>query len=402
MKRLCMLFIVAMLGIAVSGCGSDDEGTTAASGNGETTEASGEPIVLGFAIGETGFMEPYDVSALTAAELAVEDINAEGGVNGRQLEIITEDTKSEPEQGGNAATKLIDEGADVIVTSCDFDQGSPAAIVAQQEGLLAFSTCAASTSFGPEGIGPLAFTMATAAPVEGATMAEWAFNEKGWTKAFSLHDDTIEFTKQTTAGFEERFEELGGELVGKATFKQGDQSIASQINEIKSSDAEFIWFTSYNPTMSAAIKQIRSAGVDLPILGDEDLDGDYWREAVPNLTNVFYTTYGSIYGDDSNPAINEIVERYEETTGSPPDTSLFLTGYATVEAIAEAIRRAGTTEGAALQAELEQFSNEDFLLPTTFTPEQHISFARTLRIMEIDGDETRLVTEFAPESVPLP
>lgn len=397
MKRLfaCMAVVVAAAGLAACGSGSGDESSSSDEG----------PITLGFAIGETGFMEPYDVPARTVAEMAVEDINAAGGIDGRELEIISANTKSKPELAGNAATQVISDGADVVVTSCDFDQGSPAAIVAQEAGKLAISTCAASTAFGPEGIGPLAFTMATAAPVEGAAMAEWGYNEKGWKTSATILDDTLEFTKQTTAGFISRWEELGGEVLKETTFKQGDPSIASQINEIKGLDTppDVLWLSSYMPSQASALKQIRAAGLDMPILGDEDLDGDYWKEAVPDISDVYYATYASIFGDDSDPAINKLLDRYEEQEGKLPDTALFLTGYAMVQAIEKAVANSdGSTEGTDLQAALEEFDNEDLLLPTTFTPEEHISFKRTLRIMEIQDGKTTLVKEFSPESVPLP
>lgn len=397
MKRLfaCMAVVVAAVGLTACGSGSGDESSSSDEG----------PITLGFAIGETGFMEPYDVPARTVAEMAVADINEAGGIDGRDLEIISANTKSKPELAGNAATQVISDGADVVVTSCDFDQGSPAAIVAQEAGKLAISTCAASTAFGPSGIGPLAFTMATAAPVEGAAMAEWGYNEKGWKTSATILDDTLEFTKQTTAGFISRWEELGGEVLKETTFKQGDPSIASQINEIKSLDTppDVLWLSSYMPGEASAIKQIRAAGLDMPILGDEDLDGDYWKEAVPGVSDVYYATYASLYGDDSNPEVNKLLERYKEQEGKLPDTALFLTGYAMVQAIEKAVANAdGSTEGTDLQAALEEFDDEDLLLPTTFTPEEHISFKRTLRIMQIQDGKTSLVKEFSPESVPVP
>ncbi len=398
MKRLIALFAALFIVVGLAACGSGS-GDDSSSGEGD----SSDPIVLGFAIGETGFMAPYDLPARTVAQMAVDDINADGGVDGRDLKIVSANTKSKPELAGNAATQVIDDGAEIVVVSCDFDQGSPAAIVAQQAGKLVFSTCAASTDFGPSGIGPLAFTMATAAPVEGAAMAEWAYNEKGLKSAYTLLDDTLEFTKQTTAAFTERWKGLGGEIAGASTFKQGDASIASQINEIKSlpEPPDAIWLASYNPGAASALKQIRAAGLDMPILGDEDLDGDYWKAAVPDISDVFYATYASLYGDDADPKINQLLERYKKQEGKLPDTSLFLTGYAAVQAIAKAVEGAdGSTEGTDLQAQLEKFDNEKLLLPTTFTSDNHISFKRTLRIMEIQNGKTKLVTEFSPTSVP--
>jgi branched-chain amino acid transport system substrate-binding protein len=244
--------------------------------------------------------------------------------------------------------------------------------------------------------------MATAAPAEGAAMAEWAV-EQGYENGASLLDDTIEFTKQSDYGFRTRFEELGGNLVAEETFKQGDASIASQINALKSADPDFVYLASYMPDQASAMKQMRAAGLDMPILADEDVDGDYWKEAVPGISDVWYATYGSIYGDDPDETINELVDRYEEETGKLPDNATFLTGYAMVQAIAQAVEGAdGSTEGTALQEQLQTFDDEDLLLPTTFTEEDHITLNRTLRIMEIQDEKSSFVEEWTPENVPVP
>ncbi len=396
MKRMSVLIAAMALLLGLASCGSGSGSST----DSNNTTASG-PIKLGFAIGETGFMAPFDNPAKVAAEFAMDDINAEGGAAGRKFTETVADQKSKPELSGDAATQVLSEGANVVVTSCDFDQGSPAALVAQNQGVLAFSTCAASTAFGPQGIGPLAFTMATAAPAEGATMAEFA-DERGWKQGATLLDDTIEFDKQSEYGFEKRFTQLGGKLE-QQTFKQGDQSIASQINAIKQSDPDFIYLASYMPGEASAMKQIRAAGIDVPILADEDVDGDYWKEAVPDVSDVYYATYASIYGDDPDAKVNELVDRYQKKTGKLPDTSAFLTGYAMVQAIAKAVEDAdGSTEGTALQKQLQTFDNEPLLLPTTFTDENHITLKRTLRIMQIQDGKTTFLKEATPKVVPIP
>jgi branched-chain amino acid transport system substrate-binding protein len=392
--------IALILGLAACGSGSGDDSS------GDSTEASSdEPLTLGFAIGKTGFMEPFDVPAQTSANFAIEDINAEGGIDGRQVETVTADMKSKPELAGDAATKVIDDGADIVVTSCDFDQGSPAAVVAQDQNKLAYSTCAASIAFGPQGIGPLAFTMGTAGSGEGAAMAEWAYEDKDWRSAYTLLDDTIQFTKESVFGFEETWKRLGGDLVGSDTWKQTDQSIASQINTIKglNPQPDFIYISSYMPGEASAVKQIRAAGIDLPLLGDEDLDGDYWKEAVPGLSDVYYSTYASIYGDDPDDKVNELVDRYKQESGNLPDTSAFLTGYAMVQAIKNAVEGAdGSTDGQALADQLQTFDNEDLLLPTTYDDEFHITLSRTLRIMQIQDGKTSFVDEWTPKDVPIP
>jgi branched-chain amino acid transport system substrate-binding protein len=403
-RALVALVLALVASVGLAACGSSGKKDSGSSGGGGSSSApSTKPITLGFAIGQTGFMTAYDGPPKLAAQLAIDDINKAGGVNGRKLRIVSADTKSKAELAGDAATQVLGDGADIVVTSCDFDLGSPAAIVAQNAGKLAFSTCAASAAFGPAGIGPLAYTMATAANAEGATMAEYASSAKHYKSAYVLVDNTLEFTKQSTYGFTHRWSQLGGTL-GQDTFKQDDQSIEAQITRLKglSKQPDFIYLASYMPGEAKAIKQIRDAGVNLPILADEDVDGDYWKGAVPHLSGVTYTTYTSIYGDDPDAKVNELVQRYTSQAGKKPDTGSFITGYAMVQAIAKAIAaNGGTTDGKTLAKTLDTYKDEPFVLPTTFTPALHIALDRTERVMQVTGGKTTFVRTWKPTAIPI-
>ncbi len=397
-QRCAALLIatVSMLGLAA--CGSDD------STDSTTSAASGDPITVGFVVGKTGVLESYDVPAQTMAQLAIDDINAEGGIDGRPIETVEADMKSKPELAGNAATQVISDGADVLLLPCDFDLGSPAALVAQEAGKIGVSLCAASTAFGPQGIGNLAYTMGLAGVTEGAAAAEWTYKDQKWTSTYVLLDDTLDQNKQGTDAFKERFEGLGGEIVGEDTFKQEDQSIDAQVSRISqlSPQPDFLYVSSFQPGFAAAIKQIRDAGIDTPIVGGSDLDGEYWKEAVPGLSDVWFTAMASIYGDDPEKSVNDLIDRFTKEAGKPPDVSAFLGGYAAVQAIEEGIKQAGSTDGEAMTAVMEQFTDEPFVLETTFTPEFHISLNRTVRIMEIQNGKTSFVTTWDASEVPTP
>jgi branched-chain amino acid transport system substrate-binding protein len=356
-------------------------------------------------IGKTGVLESYDIPAATAAKYAFADINKAGGVDGRQIKTVEADMKSKPELAGTAATDVISKGADILITPCDFDLGSPAAIQAQKAGKIGISTCAASTNFGPQGVGDLAYTMGTAGVTEGAAAAEWAYDKQKYRSAYLLWDNTLDQNKQASAAFKERWQALGGKLVGEDTFKQDDQSIAAQVTRIKqlSTKPDFIYMSSYQPGFAKAIKQVRAAGIDSPIVGGSDLDGDYWKSAVPNLSNVFFTAYASIYGDDPNPKVNELVSRYTQQAGKKPDVSAFLTGYATVQAIVEAIKESnGSTDGKTLTAKMQAFNAKPFLLKTSFTPQWHISLKREVRILKIEGGKTSTAGTWNAQDVPTP
>jgi len=323
-------------------------------------------------IAQTGVMVPYDGESSEAFKMAVNDINAKGGVNGRKLEVIEADTRSDIAQGRRAAEKVVNAGAEMLMVTCEFDFGSPAAAVGQQNNMISLTLCAASAKFGVQGIGPLAYSANMAATAEGGLLAEWAAPNLG-KKGFVLVDDTIAYDRDLCDGVKQRFEPSGGQIVGEDTFKNSDQSITSQISKIQSSGADVIFLCTYPPGGASAVRQIRAAGIDTPIVTGVGMDGAYWVDAVPNLSNFYVSTPASVFGDDPNPAVNEFVKKFKKATGNPPSTGLVTIGYTNAEALAKAIEDAGTTEGPKMAEAMNTFTDEKFTLGSvTWTPELHI------------------------------
>ena len=125
--------------------------------------------MLGAAVAKTGVIAQYDTQALQAMQLYVDSVNADGGIDGRQIEVMVEDTISEIARTPQVAKSLISKGAEMMIVSCDFDFGSPAALVAQKAGLVSFTLCATSPKFGVRGLAtrPMTSTcpVATSAPL---------------------------------------------------------------------------------------------------------------------------------------------------------------------------------------------------------------------------------------------
>lgn len=383
--RLILALVTAAL---IAGCG-DDEGDSGGGGGGGG-DAGSEPIVLGFAVAKTGVGSQFDLPVIASAELAIDDINSKGGVLGRPLKAVIRDTKSEPEAGALAAQEVIDAGADFMLVSSDFDFGAPAANVAESQGMIAMSMGAESPKFGVDGIGPHAFTIGIAAGLRAAGAAQWGYETQGWRNAFGLVQDSYQFTLALNRGFEWTWDELGGTLVGKETFSAGDTSFASQVNAIKSASPQpdVIWLTGFLPEAPTLIKQIRAAGIDLPILSAESLGNEAWLPTVPGLSNVYSADAGNPSGEDPKEKFNDVMAGIRDKVG--PDVSIFglsVTGYSAVEALSLAMERAESTETEAVLAELEKFKEEELLLgPTTYTPETHINLTPRVIVNEIkDG-----------------
>lgn len=364
-----------------------------------------EPIIVGSATARTGVLSPYDTGPARGAELAVRDINARGGVLGRSLKIVYSDTKSDPAFGATAATEVLAQGAEMVIVTCDFDFGAPAALIAQSQNKIAFSTCAADAKFGAQGIGANAYTMSVATNGQGALMAEWAVRRAGWKSVYIMKDTSIEYTKSLCQNFRVRWIELMGEqsILGEDTWNGlNDQSVSGQISRFKSRGeaADFIAFCGWTNNGST-LKQVRSAGIRQPLLASESMDGDYWLNAIPNLSDFYVAVYGSVFGNDPDSKAERFFDDYKKTFGEPAVTGHALTGYSVVEAWARAVERAKSLDADKVRAELDKFNGESLLVgPTSFSSELHINLRRPLLMMKVENGKHIPLDRFAPESVP--
>lgn len=390
-----------LVAIAFAACGGS--GGSGSGGSSGTTAAAKDnlpagPITIGMAIGKTGFMVPYDSGPANAAQLAVDDINARGGVLGHKLQLTSADTKSDRAQGATAADTLISGGANVIMVSCDFDFGSPATIAATSRQKVALTPCAASPQFDVATLGPLAYSLALASPAEAAEMAQWA-HARGWTKAYVMLDPTVQFEKTWCSAFEDKWKQLGGSIVGSDSFQQTDTSISGQISRLSSANPrpDFVAFCSYPPGGATALRQIRGAGIDLPMVTGDGFDGSYWLRAVPNLSNFYVISYGSLVGNDPRPDVNAFIARYARRFGGPPAISHAITGYALVQVVAAGIEKARTTDGPALAKAIDSLGPIDTILgPTQFTPGRHLSYDRPMAILQIQNGRSSVSAIYGP------
>lgn len=368
--------------------------------------SANEQIIVGFATAQSGWMEAYDKPAKAAALIRINEINEAGGLLGKQILVVEADTKTDRAKSAKAGLSVLDKGADLVVVSCDYDYGAPAALAAEQAGKISFFLCAEDIKAGIQGVGPNSFSSSVLAAVQGATMAEWSFNKKSVRSAYVLLDTTIEYNKGICSGFDWMFPRLAGaEIVGRDTFKNGDASIASQITRIKSLDQEpdAIMLCSYIPGAASAARQIRAAGINSTILNGSAVDGTYWLDAVPGLSNFVVPVQGSIYGDDPNTKVEDFNHAYAAQTGARPSSQYAYPGYILIDLWAKGVQRAGTIDTSEVVAELEQMDNEPTLFgPRSFSNTIHHQNQAKMLISEIDNGKPGIVDDWTiSTAVPL-
>lgn len=407
------VMLVVLFALLVAACGGDGGATTTTGGAGETTTTSGptttggeetttsvvstEPIVIGAAVAQSGGFELYDNEVLNGLRYAMDQVNAADGIAGRQVELIVGDHRTDVAQVASVTQELIDEGADVILVTADYDFGAQAALVAAEAGLVSIGG-AGAPEFGREGLGPLHFNVYQGTQTEAAVMAEWGYNVQGWSNAFLLVDTSIEYSTSLCELFEQSWTALGGSIAGEASFLNSDPSIASQVSAIKSAtDTDVVILCSYPPGGASAVRQIRTEGVDLPIFGGAAYDGTFWLEAIPDLSDFYHPAMVGTALDDPNPAVNDFLEAVDPAGGAI--YSLF--GYTIIETIKLGAERAGATDGAQLAAGIETFDEEPLLVgPTTYTPDCHIPVGRNMAIMSIQGGSPAFIEYVTPTEIP--
>lgn len=362
-----------------------------------------DTVKIGFAVALSGWMAAYDADPQKAAVLKIEEINEAGGLLGRQIEYDVVDTKTDPNLAVNAAKELVDWGAEMMVVSADYDMGSPSAFVAQNEGLVAISTGASDPKMGVQGVGPNVYSAHTAAQVAGIVMAEYADQELGFKTAYQLEDVSIEATKSACAGFRAAWENAGGTLVGRDTFEAEDSSIAVQITRIKGLETQpdFIFLCATQPQGATAVRQLRAADVNMPIMADTGMGGDYWLGGVPGLKDFYVPTLMSIAEGDPREEVNEFLAAYEERWGEEPTTEFSILGYCTIEMWAQAVEKAQSFEAKDVIPVMNAFADEPTTCgPTSFSEDIHIQLDRPQIVMRVEDGKFRPVGMFRNEFVP--
>jgi branched-chain amino acid transport system substrate-binding protein len=365
----------------------------AATAAARTTTHKASPITIGWAFDSKGAMAPFDGPALAAAQLRVKQWNAKGGVSGRKLQIKTCDTQgNKPAVAKACALKLLSAGSNIIFTTCDVDLAAPVVQEAINRGVLAIAPCIGTDQMGPKRFGAkgkLAFSFGNVAQDEGSAMAQYAY-AKGWRKAALATDGVIVYFKNVVQAFKVRFTQLGGKIVDQETYHSlGGNDVNNAVSRLNNVKADVVVTSTAGAfgALSTLISGMRSAGNDTPVLNSWAGDGVYWLPKSPPVTNYYFLTYASIFGDDPNPAVNKLAKQVKAGTGG------FITGSAAIDGVVTAIRRSnGSTNGATLAATLQKFKGVPTLSgKVSFSAKLHSVFGRQYRVIKINDNKPRLV-----------
>lgn len=329
MKKCLKLIVIGLMSLAlVSPCFGAD------------------PIKIGALYSLTGGMSSIDTPSLRGAQLAVKIINEKGGLlNGRMIELISVDAKTDQKAAAIGAKKLLSKGVIAGIGHSDPAFVLPSAPMFQKKGI-PFVTSGATLPTLPKMIGDCMFMVPFGDDDQSFAIADYSFKALGVKNFVVWTDNSMDFTKTLSRFYKQRAKELGMNLVLEDFFMMGDKDFSAQIARLKNASPkpDAIFISSIPNEAGLTTKQIRENGLTLPIVSGDGFDTEL-IVTVPgkDLANdVYFSTH--TYRADPRPEVTEFVENYKKEYGVDPENAFAPLGYDAIALIADAITRGNSAD----------------------------------------------------------
>lgn len=393
LKKLLALTSVAALAVSsLAGCSGGStapaESTEASTeSTAETTDtadaeeapaaATGDTITIGTISPNTGNLAAYGESVVNAINLAVEEINTDGGVLGKPLAVISYDDKGDSTEGANAFNKLVGEDVCAIIGSVTSGVTAGLAPLADESQIVLLTPTATADTITESD--NYVFRTCFKDSYQGKMAAKFAAEELGVTKVAVLYASGDAYSAGLRESFVASAQELGLEIVAEESSSSTDDTeFSSQLTNIAASGAEFLFAPYYyNAVGPYIVPQARAAGYEGVIMGADGWDGTLGT-MVDDKTlynNCYFTNHYS--PDDTAEAVQTFVKAYTEKYGTESLNALGALAYDSVYMLADAIEKAGSTDRTAIRDAMSGMSFDgvtgSFVLDETGTPEKSVA-----------------------------
>ena len=309
-------------------------------------------IKIGFNAPLTGFAAADGNSALIGAQLAVEQVNAAGGVNGDEIELVVYDDQASPKEAAPLAVKMTTQDEVTAGISGSYSGSTRAAATIFQENAVPYISAYAVH---PDitRAGDYVFRTSFMGEVQGRAGAKLIGDLMGL-KRVALITLNNDFGQSLAAGFKEKATDFGIEIVGEYEYSIKDREFGPIVSKVKADNPDAIYASGYFFTAGPLVRQIRAAGITAPVIGQEGYDGQKFIEiAGPAAEGVIITT--SLDRDSADPIAQAFIKGFEEKAGYPADMVSAST-HTAVLVMAEALKKAGAGDRAALRGAIAESS----------------------------------------------
>jgi branched-chain amino acid transport system substrate-binding protein len=390
-----LLAMLCLVGLVAAACGGDG-GQAEPEGGGEPQEQG--PIVIGYVGDFSDVYSFYDLPVRDGAQFAVDEINADGGVLGRELELVARDGRNDQAETVQLIEEMLSEGVNYIIGTT----GDP--FVAE-----ALVACGANVPISTgDGTAPTlvadagecAYQLVMSDNVQGAVAAQYAYDQ-GYRNAFMLRSEEIPYTGNLPTYFAEAFENLGGSVMGEEQYRIDAGDYSAQVTAIAnlSPQPDVIFTPMFIPDTPVFMRQLRAAGVDIPVISTDGNHDASLLDAGRAVQGMVFTTHALPQPDTE---LTDLFARYEEETGEAPSSVVVGIGYDEIHYLKQAVEDAESADPEALIESLGQVEGfQGVTGEITMDPETRRA-EKPVTLVEVRGGELTFVDQFYPDFVPDP
>ena len=356
--------------------------------------ASAQDIPVGEYASLTGSEATFGINSDNGVQLAAEEINNAGGVLGRKVKLVVEDDQSKPGQSSNAVSKLINSDKVVAVIGEIASSRSLEAAKPCQDAHIPMVSPGSTNPTVTEK-GDYIFRVCFIDPFQGTVMAKFALDTLHAKKVAILSDVTSDYSKGLSQYFTEYYKGHGGQVVIERSYSGGgkDKDFRAQLTAIKAAQPDAIFVPGYYTEAGLIGKQARILGLKVPLLGGDGWDSPKLAEiAGSSLDGCYFSTHFS--PADKNPKVQDFVKKYTAKYKAAPDGMAPL-GYDAMMILADAIKKAGTTEGDKVRDALASVKDYDAVTGKISIDEKR-NATKSAVVLEVEGKENKFVTSVAP------
>jgi branched-chain amino acid transport system substrate-binding protein len=358
-------------------------------------------VKIGAIYNLTGGQQNLDIPSSQGARLAVDLINAEGGVLGQQVNLTVADGETKPDVIARQTERLLEAEPHIagLIGLSDTDMVLAAANVAAKHGRV-FLTSGATSPLLPEQVPTYLFLACFGDNVQAAAGAEWAYEALNARTAAVLFKRDSTYAQLLYKYFQTRFQELGGKVLAVEPYTLDADDIRSEVDKLPRAD--IVYLAAQPDDVALAVPALRNAGIDVPIVGGDGLDiGEAWAD-VDETRDVYFTTHAYLGDDNPSPEVKAFRTAFAKAfSGTTPDAFTAL-GYDAARLLIDAIGRAGGTSPDAVRralAETKEFTGVTGTI--SFSNGSRIP-SKSVTIMKVDGGEQIFAAEIRPKKVPAP
>jgi branched-chain amino acid transport system substrate-binding protein len=317
--------------------------------------AAADEILIGHYASITGSEATFGESTDNGIRLAVKEINAAGGLNGKKLKVLTNDTKSDSKEAGNCVTRFITQDKVVaLLGEVASSRSLAGGAVAQQYGVPMISP--SSTNPRVTTGRDMVFRVCFIDPFQGYVVAKFARENLKATKVAVLYDQAQAYSKGLRDEFIKHFKSMGGQIVADQAYSGGDQDFSAQLTTIRQAGPEAIFVPGYYTEAGNIALQARKLGISVPLLGGDGWDSEQLAAIGKDAIEGCY--YSNHYApDQASPAVQTFVKKYqEEFSGQTPD-GLAALGYDAALILFDAMKRSKSLGGKDLAKAIGETKN---------------------------------------------